>query len=40
MVPDLLDPTDEMHDLCVAIALSLHHVHDLVWAHRPRASAR
>lgn len=33
MVPDLLDPTDEMHDLCVAIAQSLHHVRDLVHAH-------
>jgi len=40
MVPDLLDPTHEMHDLCVAIALSLHHVRHLVSAHRPRFAAR
>ena len=33
MVPDLLDPTEEMHDLCVAIAETLHHVRDLVHAH-------
>jgi HAD superfamily hydrolase (TIGR01509 family) len=26
MVPDLLEPTPEMHDKCVAIAESLHHV--------------
>jgi HAD superfamily hydrolase (TIGR01509 family) len=30
MVPDLLDPTEEMQDLCVAIATSLHHVRDLI----------
>lgn len=33
MVPDLLAPTDEMRDLAVAIADSLHHVLDLVKAH-------
>ncbi|MFI4934708.1 MAG: HAD family hydrolase [Caulobacterales bacterium] len=37
MVPDLLDPTDEMHDKCVAIAQSLHHVRDLIVARQPRA---
>ena len=30
MVPDLLDPTDEMHDKCHAIAVSLHHVRDMI----------
>ena len=30
MVPDLLDPTDEMHDLCVAVADTLHDVRDWV----------
>jgi len=30
MVPDLLEPTDEMHDKCIAIAESLHHVLELV----------
>ncbi len=34
MVPDLLAPTDEMRDLAVAIAESLHHVLDLVKAHQ------
>jgi HAD superfamily hydrolase (TIGR01509 family) len=33
MVPDLLEPTDEMHDKCVAIAESLHHVLELLDAH-------
>jgi len=28
MVPDLLEPTEEMHDLCVAIAASLHEVRE------------
>jgi HAD superfamily hydrolase (TIGR01509 family) len=32
MVPDLLEPTDEMHDKCVLIAESLHHVLDLIGA--------
>ena len=35
MVPDLLEPTDEMHDKCVAIAESLHHVLELVDASTP-----
>ncbi len=35
MVPDLLDPTDEMHGLCIAIAQSLHHVRALIAAHAP-----
>ncbi|MEO1250570.1 MAG: HAD family hydrolase, partial [Pseudomonadota bacterium] len=26
MVPDLLEPTEEMHDLCVRIAEDLHEV--------------
>lgn len=30
MVPDLLDPTEEMHDLCVRIASDLHEVRGLV----------
>ena len=30
MVPDLLDPTDEMHGLCVRIARDLHEVRDLL----------
>ena len=30
MVPDLLEPTDEMHAKCVAIAESLHHVVELI----------
>jgi len=30
MVPDLLEPTDEMHDKCVLIAESLHRVLELV----------
>ncbi len=34
MVPDLLEPTDEMHDKCVLIAESLHHVLELVDAAR------
>lgn len=37
MVPDLLAPTDEMRDLAVAIADSLHHVLDLVKAHQANA---
>ncbi len=32
MVPDLLEPTNEMHALCIAIAESLHYVHDLLRA--------
>lgn len=30
MVPDLLDPTQEMHDLCVRIAADLHEVERLL----------
>lgn len=30
MVPDLLDPTDEMHGLCVRIACDLHEVRGLL----------
>jgi HAD superfamily hydrolase (TIGR01509 family) len=32
MVPDLLDPTEEMRTLCVHIADSLHHVIELITA--------
>jgi hypothetical protein len=32
MVPDILDPTEEMHDKCVHIAHSLHVVLDLLKA--------
>ena len=32
MVPDILDPNEEMHDKCVHIAESLHHVLDLLKA--------
>ncbi len=32
MVPDILDPNEEMHDKCVHIADSLHHVMDLLKA--------
>ncbi len=34
MVPDLLDPTQEMHNLCVRIARDLHEVRDLLEAQR------
>jgi HAD superfamily hydrolase (TIGR01509 family) len=30
MVPDLLEPTDEMREKCLAIAQSLHHVRDMI----------
>jgi HAD superfamily hydrolase (TIGR01509 family) len=30
MVPDLLEPTAEMHDLCIMIAETLHHVHAML----------
>ncbi|MGH6909946.1 MAG: HAD family hydrolase, partial [Phenylobacterium sp.] len=30
MVPDLLDPTEEMHGLCVRIARDLHEVRELL----------
>jgi len=32
MVPDLLEPTDEMRDLCVRIAADLHEVHAMLRA--------
>jgi HAD superfamily hydrolase (TIGR01509 family) len=32
MVPDLLDPTEEMHSLCVRIARDLHEVRELLEA--------
>ncbi|OZA72303.1 MAG: HAD family hydrolase, partial [Caulobacter sp. 39-67-4] len=32
MVPDILDPNEEMHDKCVHIADSLHVVLDLLKA--------
>jgi HAD superfamily hydrolase (TIGR01509 family) len=32
MVPDLLDPTEEMHTLCVRIARDLHEVRELLQA--------
>jgi HAD superfamily hydrolase (TIGR01509 family) len=34
MVPDLLDPTEEMHSLCVRIARDLHEVRELLEAQR------
>lgn len=36
MVPDLLEPTQEMQDLCVRIAESLHEVRDLIAAMAAR----
>ncbi len=36
MVPDLLEPTDEMHGKCVHIAQDLHRVLDLVRASQDR----
>ena len=33
MVPDLLDPTEEMHGLCVRIARDLHEVEAWIKAH-------
>ena len=35
MVPDLLDPTAEMHGLCVRIARDLHEVRELLEAQAP-----
>ena len=32
MVPDMLDPTEEMHGLCVRIARDLHEVRELLAA--------
>lgn len=34
MVPDMLDPTEEMHSLCVRIARDLHEVRELLEAMR------
>ena len=34
MVPDLLEPTDEMREKCHAIADSLHHVREMIDAGR------
>ncbi|HEX7886364.1 MAG TPA: HAD family hydrolase, partial [Phenylobacterium sp.] len=34
MVPDMLDPTEEMHTLCVRIAHDLHEVRD--WLREPQ----
>lgn len=34
MVPDLLDPTEEMHAKCVHIARTLHDVRELILTHR------
>jgi HAD superfamily hydrolase (TIGR01509 family) len=40
MVPDLLEPTDEMREKCLAIAESLHHVRDWIdAAARERAAS-
>ena len=39
MVPDMLDPTEEMHALCVRIARDLHEVRELLEGHS-NASAR
>jgi len=35
MVPDMLDPTEEMHTLCVRIAADLHEVRDLLEGRGP-----
>jgi HAD superfamily hydrolase (TIGR01509 family) len=37
MVPDLLEPTDEMREKCLAIAESLHHVREMI--ERTRGAA-
>jgi hypothetical protein len=34
MVPDMLDPTEEMRSLCVRIANDLHEVRELLAAAR------
>ena len=34
MVPDLLDPTEEMHALCVRIARDLHEVREMLERQR------
>ncbi len=38
MVPDLLGPTDEMHERCVTIAPDLHHVRELLLGSASPAS--
>jgi HAD superfamily hydrolase (TIGR01509 family) len=38
MVPDLLGPTDEMHERCVTIAPDLHHVRTVLLSSASRAS--
>ena len=38
MVPDLLEATDEMRSLCVAVKESLHEVRDLIAGARPSAA--
>jgi HAD superfamily hydrolase (TIGR01509 family) len=38
MVPDLLDATEEMRRLCVAVADTLHHVRALIAAQHPPAA--
>ena len=40
MVPDLLEPTDEMHEKCVTVAESLHRVLHLVDAHHAERDQR
>jgi hypothetical protein len=30
MVPDLLEPTDDIRELCVVVARDLHHVRELL----------
>jgi len=37
MVPDLLEPTEEMHALCVRVIESLHEVRDLIVASEEQA---
>ncbi len=37
MVPDLLDPTEEMRSLCVRIANSLHEVREMLTAQEAAA---
>jgi HAD superfamily hydrolase (TIGR01509 family) len=37
MVPDLLDPTEEMHALCIRIARDLHEVREMLQRQRPLA---
>jgi HAD superfamily hydrolase (TIGR01509 family) len=39
MVPDLLEATEEMRDLCISVAETLHDVHDMLRAVRPATPA-